>query len=324
MAGTMITTIATLLAVFQAAMCNNNNASSSSHVSPDPSKFFPAVNGNLTKIVWAHAVNSVAELDKALSSEDIMMLEADVVVGKLNSSNQTDIPIMAHPPAVESDLSLENFLDLNIQSNKTKGIKLDFKSNQAFEISKPILAKLRANLTFPVFLNADILPGPVNATTTPLNAKDFLKGANETLPESILSVGWTTRYGKEFNITEGRYSTKQIQTMLDALKENKVTQPVTYPVRAGLAANDVDAIKTLLNTTSLKSATLTIWSSEGDSVDVAKLSKLITEVGVDKVYVDVPEDLKSKLNLSAASTMSPAAMMNLGVSMALLVLARML
>lgn len=112
--------------------------------------------------------------------------------------------------------------------------------------------------------------------------------------------------------------------MLDALKENKVTQPVTYPVRAGLAANDVDAIKTLLNTTSLKSATLTIWSSEGDSVDVAKLSKLITEVGVNKVYVDVPEDLKSKLNLSAASTMSPAAMMNLGVSMALLVLARML
>lgn len=55
--------------VSEAAMCNNNNASSSSHdVSPDPSKFFPAVNGNLTKIVWAHAVNSVAELDKALSS----------------------------------------------------------------------------------------------------------------------------------------------------------------------------------------------------------------------------------------------------------------
>lgn len=75
-----------------------------------------------------------------------MMLEADVVVGKLNSNNQTDIPIMAHPPAVESDLSLENFLALNIHSNNTKGIKLDFKSNQAFEISKPILAKLRANV----------------------------------------------------------------------------------------------------------------------------------------------------------------------------------
>lgn len=321
MAGTTITTIAILLAVIQAAMCNNN---SSIQVSPDPTKFFPNIKGNLTKIVWAHAVNSLAELDKALSSEDIMMLEADVVLGKLYNTNQTDIPIMAHPPAVESDLSLENFLDLNIHSNSTKGIKLDFKSNQAFQMSKPILAKLRANLTFPVFLNADILRGPVNATAIPLNATDFLKGANEIIPESVLSIGWTTRYGKEFNITEGRYNSTQIQTMIDALTENKVTQPVTYPVRAGLAANDIDAIKALLKNTTFTNATLTIWSSEGDSVDAAKLSKLIRDVGVDKVYVDVPEALKSKLELSGASTMSPATMINLGASMAFLVLSKML
>lgn len=131
------------------------------------------------------------------------------------------------------------------------------------------------------------------------------------------------RYGKEFNITEGRYSLKQIQTMIEALKENQVTQPVTYPVRAGLVANDVDVIKTLLKNTTFTSATLTIWSSEGDSVDAEKLSKLIRDVGVDKVYVDVPEALKSKLQLSAASTMS-AAMINLAASMALLVLSRML
>lgn len=81
------------------------------------------------------------------------MLEADVIVGKLNTSNQTDIPIMAHPPATESDLSLENFLDLNIHSNSTKGIKLDFKSNQAFEMSKPILAKLRANVRICIYLS---------------------------------------------------------------------------------------------------------------------------------------------------------------------------
>jgi len=49
-------------------------------------------------------------------------------------------------------------------------------------------------LKFPVFLNADILPGPVDANTSvPLNATEFLKGANDTIPESILSVGWTTR-----------------------------------------------------------------------------------------------------------------------------------
>ncbi|KAM0735719.1 Protein FAM151B [Formica fusca] len=320
MASTMITTIAILLTVIQAVMCNNN---SPSPVAPDPTKFFPKVKGNLTKIVWAHAVNNLTELERALSSEDIMMLEADVVMGKLNNTiNQTDIPIMAHPPAIESDLSLENFLELNIR-NHTKGIKLDFKSNQAFENSKPILTKLRANLTFPVFLNADIIPGPVNAPNASLNAKDFLKGANEIIPESILSVGWTTRYGKEFNIIEGGYSLKQIQTMVDTLKESQVTQSVTYPVRAGLVANNIDAIKTLLKNTTFTNATLTIWSSDGDSVNAAELSKLIRDVGVDKVYVDVPEDLKNKLQYSAASTMN-AAMINLAASMAFLVLSRML
>ncbi|XP_070150460.1 protein FAM151B isoform X2 [Polyergus mexicanus] len=302
-------------------MCNNN--SSCCHISPDPIKFFPNVKGNLTKIVWAHAVNNLTKLDTVLLSENIMMLEADVVMGKLSNTNQTDIPIMAHPPAVESDLSLENFLELNIHSNNTKGIKLDFKSNEAFENSKPILARLRANLTFPVFLNADIIPGPVDATTASLNAKDFLKGAKETIPESILSVGWTTRYGKELNITEGRYSLKQIQTMVDTLKENKVTQPVTYPVRAGLVANNIDVIKTLLKNTTFTNATLTIWSSDGDTVNATELSKLIRDVGIDKVYVDVPEDLKNKLQFSAASTMN-AAMINLAASMAFLVLSRML
>lgn len=132
------------------------------------------------------------------------------------------------------------------------------------------------------------------------------------------------RYGKDFNINEGRYSSEQLQTMINALKENEVTQSVTYPVRAGLAANDIDGIKTLLKNTTFTNATLTIWSSEGDSVDAAKLSKLIKDVGLDKVYVDVPEDLKNKLELSAASTMS-STMINLGAStMALLVLLRML
>ncbi|XP_072749952.1 protein FAM151B isoform X1 [Anoplolepis gracilipes] len=319
MAGIVIKTIVTLLAVTQAVMCTNNL----SPVSPDPTKFFPNVKGNLTKIVWAHAVNSQAELDKALSSKDIMMLEADVVVGKLNSNNQTDVPIMAHPPAVESDLSLENFLNRSINNDNTKGIKLDFKSDQAFQMSMPILLKVRSNLTFPVILNADILPGPVNANTTALNAKDFLREANKTIPESILSVGWTTRYGKEFDITEGRYSSQQIQTMIDTLKENQVSQPVTYPVRAGLVAHDIDVIKALLKNTTFTNATLTIWSSEGDSVDAAKLSQLIRDVGVDKVYVDVPESLKSKLVLSAASTMS-SVLINLVASMVLLALSRML
>ncbi|XP_011144690.1 protein FAM151B isoform X2 [Harpegnathos saltator] len=292
-------------------------------VSPEPRNFFPDVKGNLTKIVWAHAVNSKAELEAALSSDDIMMLEADVVLGKLNETDNSsiaEIPIMAHPPSKESDLSLEEFLNSTIQNNGTKGIKLDFKTIQAFEKSRPILTKLRANLKFPVFINADIFSGSVNATAIPVNAKDFLEGAVETIPECTLSVGWTTRYGKEYNITEGRYTPEQIKMMTDVLAEKQIKQSVTYPVRAGLAANDIETVKVLLKNTTSDNATLTIWSSEGDSVNVAQLSKLIQDVGIDKVYVDVPEDLKKQLDLSGASVLGSATMLAMSAALGVLLL----
>ena len=85
--------------------------------------------------------------------------------------------------------------------------------------------------------------------------------------------------------------------MVKTLKESNVTQTVTYPVRAALAMGDIELMKTLLKNTS-KTATLTIWSSASDVVDGKQLSKLITEVGVDKVYVDVPNDVWKTLNLS--------------------------
>ncbi|XP_046828102.1 protein FAM151B isoform X1 [Vespa crabro] len=298
---TTLSKILSFLALIQYAMCG---------IAPDPKTFFPAIEGNLTKIVWAHAVNSQANLSKALNTDDIMMLEADVVIGNLNNSisNNTNIPIMAHPPDTESDLSLEEFLSSAL--NSTKGVKLDFKTLDAFERSKPILAEKRKKFTNPLFLNADILPGPVDAKTIPLDSKSFLTGAMEVFPESILSIGWTTRYGSEFNITEGHYTTEQIQKMIETLTENKVSQSITYPVRAGLVANDISAMKTLLNrSSSFGNVTLTIWSSHGDQVDTKKLSELITTIGVDKVYVDVPEDVWNNLDLTSGSSTFNVAMM---------------
>ena len=54
------------------------------------------------------------------------------------------IPIMAHPPANTSDLTLQKFLDTvrNTTSSK-KGVKLDFKSTAAFNLSIPLLEKFK-------------------------------------------------------------------------------------------------------------------------------------------------------------------------------------
>ncbi|CAK9830377.1 Protein FAM151B [Anthophora retusa] len=286
------------LALIQAVMCAND--------SMVPANYFPNIKGNLTKIVWAHAVNSKAELDTTLASGDIMMIEGDIVLGKWNSTDNTNstetIPIMAHPPVSESDLSLEKFLNTVIDKNTKKGVKLDFKSIEAFSASKPILDKVLNDVRFPVFLNADIIGGPVDAVTTPVDAKAFLSLA-KTYPECTLSVGWTTRYGGKDNVTEGAYTDKHIQEMLEKLKEQNITQPITYAVRAGLAANSISVIKSLMTKNSdMKNPTLTVWSSEGDKVDAAQLSTLIEDIGVTKVYLDVPQELMKNLHLSGASS----------------------
>lgn len=63
-------------------------------------------------------------------------------------------------------------------------------------------------INFPVMLNADILPGPVDSTTKPVDADTFLDLCVRLFPTSTLSVGWTTRYGGL--IFNGSYSEEHV------------------------------------------------------------------------------------------------------------------
>ena len=74
-----------------------------------------------------------------------MMLEADVVLGSL-ISDPTKEPIMAHPPHNTSDLSLNEFLTV-VLKNRTKGLKLDFKSIEAFNSGLAVLEKHKTNVS---------------------------------------------------------------------------------------------------------------------------------------------------------------------------------
>lgn len=78
-----------------------------------------------------------------LSTGESKMIEADVITGHLIDEPEVEgvktdrIPIMGHPPAITSDLSLEEFLDSWKNSNKI--IKLDFKSTEAFTLALPVI-----------------------------------------------------------------------------------------------------------------------------------------------------------------------------------------
>ncbi|XP_060530348.1 protein FAM151B [Cylas formicarius] len=259
----------------------------------DTGGFFPDIEGNLTKITWAHAVNNQSYLDEVLNNDGIMMIEADISLGKVNGDDKV-VPIMAHPPDNTSDISLESFLQqidaFNQDETNRKGVKLDFKTIEVFNSSLDIVGKYE-KASYPIWINADILPGPIDASTLPVDADQFLENIAR-FPNATLSIGWTTMYGATMT---GSYDTEQIDAMLDVIERHKISQAITFPVRAGLAAESRDLMKKLLG--AVDGSTLTIWSSHGDNVDVEDLRKLVAMAGINKTYIDVPAELLSQLHL---------------------------
>ncbi|CAL8105244.1 unnamed protein product [Orchesella dallaii] len=260
------------------------------------------------EITWAHAVNSHEALSQAIKNPNMMMLEADIMLGKHKGAHSHQMtPIMAHPPDKESDLSFPEFLDAVIHATQSKGyhkgIKLDFKDIEAVE---PCLLLLKEKLgeenviPFPVVINADILMGPVNSTKKPVDAERFITLAKTLSPYATMSLGWTTRFGHDDEklgkgtgeiIHEGKYTISQIKEMATTIRKYAGDPPIfkhiTFPVRAALAANSVNEIENLQG--KMRSEfSITLWSAKDDQVDVSKVESMINSLGARFAFIDVP------------------------------------
>lgn len=241
--------------------------------------FFGVTDG--LDITWLHATNSPEKLEQGLSG-DIMMLEADVLM-RNNMVNGT--PVMAHPPDVDSNLTLESFL---IQTtNSIKGIKLDFKT---IEVVEPSL-KMIQNVTFgqealsPIWLNADILPGPCyDKVCVPVDHVRFLSLCKSYFPNGTLSISWKT--GSNMTAQEKFYNWSQVLSMGQLVSQ--IAQPITFPVRAILVRRSWEQLHWLLDLS--ETFTITIWSSISDNLDVQDLVALRQSVSDKRVYYDLPPD----------------------------------
>lgn len=151
--------------------------------------------------------------------------------------------------------------------------------------------KVWFQIDFPVWINADIVTGPLNGSQ-PVDPTAFLQKAS-SFSHSTLSIGWTTTFTPNTKIS---YTDEQISEMLKEIRENNVTQPITFPVRAAIAAESITQMQHLLGNVS--SSTLTIWSSvSSDTIDIDNLRELIKVVGVDKTYLDLPDAVLEALHL---------------------------
>lgn len=216
-----------------------------------------------------------------------MMIEADVL---LRASDGT--PIMAHPPKTDSDLSLAEFIKRTIGSKK--GIKLDFKTAAVVEPSLKILIEetiSHQQVHNPIWLNADILPGPCQSGSVchPVDPQKFLPLCTKYFSSATLSIGWTTSYF--VSVEENYYEWLFVQPMRDLL--TNIPQPITFPVRANMIGRSMEQMLWLLNLSDVY--TLTIWSATYDKPNTKDLVALRNKVANKaRIFFDLPSDQHAK------------------------------
>ncbi|XP_012577579.1 PREDICTED: protein FAM151A [Condylura cristata] len=224
-----------------------------------------------------------------------MVLEADVTVEGFNTINETKIPIMAHPPAIYSDNTLQQWLEAVLSSSQ-KGIKLDFKSLKAVGPSLDLLQQLTKDgkIQRPVWINADILKGPNVPISVHVNAKQFLALVQEKYPEATLSPGWTTLY-----VSRNRTYT---QAMVEKMQElvGPLAQRVTFPVRAAMVRTAWPHFSWLLGQSDRYS--LTLWQGSMDPVRVDDLLYIRDNSAIHQIYYDLFEPVLSKFKKLAMNT----------------------
>ncbi|XP_046697981.1 protein FAM151B isoform X2 [Silurus meridionalis] len=244
---------------------------------------------NAADIQWYHAANSKHKITEALRDRT-QMIEADVLLRGRDPKE----PVMAHPPHDDSDITLREWLEM--VGNSDKGIKLDFKSLDAVVESMALLDKVRHRLKGPVWLNADILPGP-GGTATPLDAQAFLQ-AVATKEGDTLSLGWTTGWSP--NKDNPGYSWEMVQQMEEVCKN--LTQQVTFPVRAALLPQSFFQFQWLLRQSDRY--TLTIWTGQSDVLNVEDLLPYRQSFSKSRIYYDLLENQISKFKSLPGYTLS--------------------
>ncbi|XP_015705271.1 protein FAM151B [Coturnix japonica] len=222
------------------------------------------------EIRWWHAANSRHRARQAARSA-VHMVEADVLLrGGTGGGGE---PIMAHPPDTDSDITLREWLEEMVGTDK--GIKLDFKSLDAIQPSLELLQLVKPCLERPVWLNADILPGP-NGINAVVDAKGFLDAhPTDTTP---IRFSHNRRY---------RAMVKEMAQICSAL-----SQPVTFPVRAVLVRQSVSELRWLIDQSDRYS--LTVWTGKQDVYSVDDLLFIRENFDKSRVYYDISEPQNSE------------------------------
>ncbi|XP_029687560.1 protein FAM151A isoform X2 [Takifugu rubripes] len=241
---------------------------------------------------WFHRANSKDKMNEALSS-NAMILESDVTLEGYGTPNVKPIPIMAHPPNIYSDNTLDQWLDAVLAS--PKAMKLDFKSLDSVGLSLDVLNQKNKsrNINRPVWINADVLLGPnTPGFVPPLNGTRFLQFIQEKFPDVTVSPGWMVLYLPP--LLTKTYTRQMMEDMYDLIRD--VPQKVTFPIYTVLARSGWQHISWLLSLSSRFS--LTLWQ-DSFHPNVSDLLFIRDNSHPTRVYYDIYEPTLSEFKEAA-------------------------
>ncbi|XP_014670726.1 PREDICTED: uncharacterized protein LOC106811569 isoform X2 [Priapulus caudatus] len=228
----------------------------------------------------------------------VMMLEADVILRE-----GSFIPVMAHSPAVDSNLTLEEWLLRTVVADK--GMKIDFRLIGALDPAMDVLVEMDKDLHAPLWINADIVSGP-NYPLPPVDPVRFLETTVRRFPRSVLSLGWTTWWVPDGCVVtqSNRYTWKMMLDMVQLCCS--LQQPITFPVRAVWAHTSYD--KWLWLTQLRPDFTLTVWHGARDPINITGLVSLRRHGDPRRIFYDFPVGLKQQfLDALEEGNVSPGA-----------------
>ncbi|XP_028987574.1 protein FAM151A [Betta splendens] len=241
---------------------------------------------------WFHRANSKEDMNKALAS-DAMILEADVTLEGYGTPDQKPVPIMAHPPDIYSDNTLDHWLDAVLASRK--GVKLDFKTLESVGLSLDLLDRKNSSskINRPVWINADILQGPnVPGFVPAINGTRFLQLIQEKFPDVTVSPGWKVLYAPP--VFTGTYTRPMVEDMYNMIKD--IPQMVTFPVHALLVRRGWQHISWLLSQSPRFS--LTLWQGSVHP-NISDLLFVRDNAHPARVYYDIYEPTLSEFKQTA-------------------------
>lgn len=224
----------------------------------DVPKFFGVrTPGELT---WAHGVNSHRTLARYVAAPDTHIIEGDISL-----LPQAGGVMMAHPPATDSDLPFDTWIESIAAGGK--GAKLDFKDPR---VVKPCLAKLvemrrAGGLPIPIVLNADVCSGP--GGRAPLfDGRSFVSQCGD-FTGAVLSLGYTTQH-----VPDGRYEEAMVRDML-VLGQPAIGR-LTICLRACFLSASTAAIAYVFST---PNCWVTVWNGRWDPAVTLAEAQAVTD-----------------------------------------------